>query len=283
MKKIISAFLALVLCLSLCSCGKNADDAGTANPIGSQSNSAVDNVIQMIDSLVEVNLSSGQKITSVEEAYAGLNDTQKSDVTNYEKLTKARAFYDRIFNVYTLIEQIGTVTKDSEAAIVAAEKAYQDLAMEERVAIINAATLTAARTAFDSIPTVVNLTTSNFRNYFTLEEVSTTEKKDIYGYYGRKIIGTVTVKPKVALESIENVTVTVRVNCSVGRPADGSIDAATVYETRTLDTKISVSASNGIGSGSFQTDGHYTSPHWYPSVEVSSLDIISVTGSVATK
>lgn len=53
-------------------------------------------------------------------------------------------------NVEALIDAIGDVTADSEAAVVAAEQAYDGLSAEEKENIENYAALTSARTALDA-------------------------------------------------------------------------------------------------------------------------------------
>lgn len=271
MKKAFSLLLVLVLCLSLCACG--------ANQSGSKSDTAADKVVDMIDAL-EVSLTSGKSISAAEKAYAGLTAEQKSAVTNYQSLMDARSSYDRILNVFALIEAIGNVNENSESAIVAAENAYKALSIEERIAITNASTLTAARAAFDALPTEVILTVENVGEYFNIENNSSTNREKVFGNYGIKIIGTVVAKQKVTLEAMENVTIAVRVTYSVGRPVDGSLDAKEEYTTYVYDVNISVSATNGTGSASYSTDGYYVSDFWYPSAEVTAVEVISVTGTV---
>ena len=271
MKKALSLILALVMCLSLCACGGEG--------VSSIEDTAVNEVIQMIDAL-EIALTSGKSITAAENAYAALTEDQKSAVTNYRILVDARASYDRILNVFTLIEAIGSVSKSSEAAIVAAEKAFGELSIEERIAITNANTLTAARSAYDAIPTEVILTVENVKDYFSLEHSSTTSKKDIYGYYGRAIAGSVVAKQTADLVGMDNVTISVCVTCSVGRPVDGSLNAANTYETCEYNMTITVAASSGTGSASYKTDGHLTSEYWYPTIEVTSVEVTAVTGTV---
>lgn len=277
MKKIISLFLALVMCLSLCACGGNG---GSSHQSETDTDvAAVNNVIDMIDNL-EVSLASGNAISSAEEAYANLTTEQKNSVNNYQSLLNARSSYDRILNVFTLIEAIGPVNKNSESAIITAETAYESLSIEERIAITNANVLTAARTSYNAIPTEVTLTIQNIGDYFTIEHTSTTSKKDIYGYYGRAITGSVVAKQRVTLAGMENVTISVRVNCSVGKPVNGSIDAQQTYTTYSYDMTISVSATSGSGSATYKTDGHYTSEYWYPTIDVTSVEVIAVTGTI---
>ena len=271
MKKVLSLILALVLSLSLCACG---GDAQTGSGKG-----AADEVIGMINAL-EVSLTSKKSIEAAETAYAALTDAQKAAVTNYQDLVDARASYDRILNVFTLIEAIGTVNENSEAAIVAAETAYNELSIEERIAVTNASVLTAARTAFDAIPTEVTLTVENVKDYFTFENSFSTSKDKQYGYYGVKITGNVVAKQSATLAGMENVTFTVRVTYKVGRQVDSSLNSAEEYKNYDYDVNISVSATSGSGAASYSTDGRLTSPNWYPSVELASVEVLAVTGTI---
>ena len=280
MKKILSLILALVLCLSLCACGGGSSDNQTKEPANSDSKSnAAADVVKMINEL-EVSLTSKKSIEAAEAAYAALTDTQKSAVSNYQSLVDARASYDRILNVFALIEAIGTVSETSEDSIVAAETAYNALSIEERIAVTNASVLTAARTAFDAIPTVVTLTAENVKDYFTFENAYSTSKEKLYGYYGVKITGNVVAKQSATLIGMENVTFSVRVTYSVGRPVDNSLNAPEEFKTYEYDVNISVSATSGSGAASYSTDGYLTSPYWYPSVELASVEVTAVTGTV---
>jgi len=264
------------MCLALASCG----DSSTGNQsAGKPDTSAVDNVIGMINAL-DINLSSGKSISAAETAYANLTNEQKDAVTNYQSLVDARTSYDRILNVFTLIEAIGTVDKNSENAIVAAEEVYKGLSTEERIVITNSAVLTAARSTFDAIPVEVILTVENVGDYFTIENICTTTQKDISGRYGRAISGNVVAKQSVTMAGMENVAITVRVTCYVGFPVDGTLNAENEYKTYTYDVAINVSATNGSGSASYNTDGHYVSKYWYPTIDVTSVELIGVTGKV---
>lgn len=130
MKKAISLILAFVLCLSLCACG------------------AVSKTTKMIDAIGNVTLQSIAAIEEAETAYASLDTDQQAKVENYTLLLAARETYDRIKNVTDLIDGIGEVTIESEAAIIAAEEAYNALTKEEQAKIENYTVLTAARDRF---------------------------------------------------------------------------------------------------------------------------------------
>ncbi len=80
MKKVISLFFVLVMCLSLCACGKSE---------------AVKNVEAMIDALGEITLESIDAICSAEDAYFALTEDEQKKVDNYEILAEARdAYYE---------------------------------------------------------------------------------------------------------------------------------------------------------------------------------------------
>lgn len=80
MKKVISLFLVLAMCLSLCACGKSE---------------AVKNVEAMIDALGEITLESIDAIRSAEDAYDALTEDEQKKVGNYKTLTEARdAYYE---------------------------------------------------------------------------------------------------------------------------------------------------------------------------------------------
>lgn len=148
MKKIISLLLVLFLCLSLCACGK------------SKAVTAYEELVQKIGT---VSLDSEDAIIEAENAYLALSDEEKEAVAEsndilvskraeYDSLAKAKAEQEaRLNSVTALIEAIGNVTLDSEAAILAAEEAYDSLPVEEKAMITDAANkLIESRAAYDS-------------------------------------------------------------------------------------------------------------------------------------
>lgn len=78
MKKIIFLLLTIVLCLSLCACGKSE---------------AVKNVEAIIDALGEITLESIDAIRAAEDAYSALTEDEQKKVENYEILVDARNRY----------------------------------------------------------------------------------------------------------------------------------------------------------------------------------------------
>lgn len=79
MKRVISLFLALVLCVSLCACGKSK---------------AVKEVETLIDTIGEVTVDSESSVVAAEKAYDTLTAEEKEKVENYAVLTEARAALD---------------------------------------------------------------------------------------------------------------------------------------------------------------------------------------------
>ena len=82
MKRILSAILALVLCLSLCACGGKRDD--------------VIAVETAIENLGEITVQSGDAITQVEEMYNALTEEEKAQVENAPRLTMARRDFEML-------------------------------------------------------------------------------------------------------------------------------------------------------------------------------------------
>ena len=115
-----------------------------------------------------VSLDSGAAIVAAETAYANLSAMAKTLITKYDVLVAARAEYDALINdnasdvmmagiVEDMIASIGEVlyhptdaTKDSGAAIEAAETAYASLTDGAKALVANYETLTAARAEYDA-------------------------------------------------------------------------------------------------------------------------------------
>ena len=79
MKRTFTLFLAVLMCLSLCACGKNE---------------AVKNTESLIAAIGKVTLDSESAIVAAEEAYAALTAEEKEKVENYTVLTDARSIFD---------------------------------------------------------------------------------------------------------------------------------------------------------------------------------------------
>ena len=99
MKKIAAALLALLLCLTLCACGKSE---------------AVIAVESMISQLGEITLDSEEAIIASEIAYGNLSEKEKEKVENYPVLLDARDAYEKIpkFVEVAVEKEIWVVSKE---------------------------------------------------------------------------------------------------------------------------------------------------------------------------
>ncbi len=131
MKKAISLMLALVLCLSLCACGKSE---------------AVKNVEALIDAIGEVAVESGDSIAAAQAAYDALSAEEQAKVGNSSTLSAAKVGY-----TVALIDAIGEVTLDSEPTVIEVETFYNALSDEEKVAVTNTDVLEAARSTLEDL------------------------------------------------------------------------------------------------------------------------------------
>jgi 3',5'-cyclic AMP phosphodiesterase CpdA len=124
-----------------------------------------DSVIALIDSIGTVTLDSKTAIEAARTAYDALTDEQKVLVANYEILTAAEASLKAVQDaadkaaadkaaadaVTEKIAAIGTVTKDSKAAIEATRAAYDTLSDEQKALVTNYETLTAAEASLKAL------------------------------------------------------------------------------------------------------------------------------------
>lgn len=145
MKRAISFLLVLVMCLSLCACGK------------SQSVKDVENAIKAIG---EVSLDSNDAILKAERLYDNLTDSEKSEVENKAALVEARFTYDRFYNdkVYDIAKETYDVLSEVaklyyfEAANV---QAVGELAKSKKMLITDTdfcKTLAEATSSYRNIP-----------------------------------------------------------------------------------------------------------------------------------
>ncbi len=211
----------------------------------------VKDVTEQIAQIGTVSLASDDVIKTAEAAYSALSEKERSKVENYEQLIEARTTYDRIKNVYDLIEEIGTVTKESGEAIQKAEKAYKELAVEEKVSIINYVTLTTARTTFDAIPHEVKLNKDNISKYFEVNCSLSSTKTSSYGTTKRYTTNaTISSSAKLitSVESIDSVVIKIKATYSLDKLSYGK-------SNHTVDLTIKPDAVTGKGSASYSTQG----------------------------
>ena len=121
-------------------------------------------VADKIDAIGTVSLNSEETIKAARKAYDALSNVQKALVDNYHKLTAAEqklvALKDETAAnaVETLIDAIGTVTKDSETKIKAARKAYDALTDAQKLLVENYEILTAAEKALKELNSTAEVT-----------------------------------------------------------------------------------------------------------------------------
>ena len=114
---------------------------------------AVYNTMAQIADIGEVGINSEPKINKAEEAYLALSYEQRDLVSNYTELTAARVKVDILLSdaVIEQINEIGTVTLDSEAKITAAEGGYKSLTDGQKNRVSNYDTLTDARAVYNTM------------------------------------------------------------------------------------------------------------------------------------
>lgn len=83
MKRVVLFLLVMVMCLSLCACGKSQ---------------AVKDVENAITEIGEVSLESNDVIQKAERLYNNLTEKEKADVANKAALVEARFAYDKFYN-----------------------------------------------------------------------------------------------------------------------------------------------------------------------------------------
>lgn len=146
MKKLIALLLASLMVLSLLTgCGASAE-AKAAD--------------ELINAIGDVTLESGDAIKAAEDAVAKLEQKDKDKLAGLSALEEARKTYDdlvkkdnkaKVSAVEKLIDAIGEVTGDSEAAIQEARKAFDALPEELQDELSNAKVLTQAEGAYQEL------------------------------------------------------------------------------------------------------------------------------------
>lgn len=123
---------------------------------------AADAVIALIDAIGSVTLDSGDAITAARNAYDALTEAQKALISDTLTLSNAEMELEQLKlqyaqdlsaakSVMDLIDRIGTVTLDSEAAINAASDAYNALTKDQQALVSNASTLRTAHSTLTEL------------------------------------------------------------------------------------------------------------------------------------
>lgn len=145
MKRIFSiASVLLILCITLCACGK------------------VQNAEKLIDTIGEVTADSGPQIEAAEQAIAELDTEQKEKIENLNLFEEAKLKYadaleikkendKKVKRVENRIENIKTVTIDSWNAISIARREYDELDSELQETVPNKDKLFESEAAFERL------------------------------------------------------------------------------------------------------------------------------------
>ena len=116
---------------------------------------AISNVVSQIEANKEVSYSKAEDIRKAREAYEVLTSEQKAKITNYQTLLDAekelQSLINEIENVKTSINNIGTVSLDSEEAITMARKAYDALPEDSKAGVDNYNVLTDAEASLKTL------------------------------------------------------------------------------------------------------------------------------------
>ena len=197
-------------------------------------------------------------IASARAAYDALTDVQKAMVQNYGDLTAAEAELEKqaadkaaAQAVAALIDAIGTVTMESEAAIGAARTAYDALTPDQKHLVENDASLIAAELALEEL-----------KNPIPFTDVSGWYEDAVRYVYRNKLmngIAETVFSPDSSLTRAQLVTILYRV---AGKPVDFRGVFTDVPAGQWYSDAIEWAADNGIvngvGDGRFNPDGKIT-------------------------
>ena len=132
MKRFAAIILALALVLGLAGC-VSKEEKETAKSLSA-----------MIDLLANADLEDAEDVQEAQDIYDSLSEKAQKRVKNYADLEAAHSRLAEI--VIDMIDEIGTVTLESEAAIEAAAEAYGQLPEKAKALVINYAQLESADT-----------------------------------------------------------------------------------------------------------------------------------------
>lgn len=126
-------------------------------PYDVQDQQKADAVLTQINALFPVTLDSGEAIAAAQSAFEALTDEQKALIPNSKALlknadnelsqlqTRHEADLSAAQTVMALIDEIGTVTLDSEVSISTALEAYELLTQDQKLLVSNYQTLRSAK------------------------------------------------------------------------------------------------------------------------------------------
>ena len=104
-----------------------------------------------IEKIGVVTLDSEATIIEAEEKFNALSESEQSEISNAEKLTEARANYDKLKKVFDAIENLGEITLDNKEAVESARKLFDECDESLQEQITNKDTLVAAEKTLESL------------------------------------------------------------------------------------------------------------------------------------
>ena len=134
----------------------DADSNCTVTTVDGHVTSAAAPVIDQINALPDtITLANESAVVAARNAYAALNDVQKSAITNLNKLQAAETVIanlkDQAQDVVDQINALNVQTLDDEANVIAARNAYNDLSAEQQNLVTNLNKLEAAETKIEEL------------------------------------------------------------------------------------------------------------------------------------
>lgn len=146
----------------------------------------VSNVIELIEKVGTVSIDSKLSIDRARDAYNGISDELKKRILNYEVLEDSEKSYKNLLieNAIKAISLIGEVTLDSEKVISDANKAFFEVAPEDRESITNKQLFLDAKEKFDELVRAEKLAAKERE---LKEAIQVTGVWYSMGYFGRSV------------------------------------------------------------------------------------------------
>ena len=228
-----------------------------------------DAVVALINAIGTVSASSGQAITAARAEYNKLTSRcTDATVSNYSTLQSAEAAFESfaVDACKAAIDAIGTVTLDSKDAIEYAEDLYASLEASQKSQVNNYSTLTAARTAYDSLKKVAdanslvaqaNSLTTYAEAYTAYNALTSAEKAQVTGYSDMVVAYTIAL-----ISDIGTVNNTSGAKITLARSVYDSLSStekSSVTNYSTLTDAETAYAAIGANVIKWSADGKYTS------------------------